>query len=183
MILDMLLPFVRAFKGLLWHDTMAIIIPPLGEATIPVDYYPGERPAIIYYLYPGEARIYDPATGTLGNLIHSMNVGFKHEHAGWMKLHNDPLVVSFLYERPYQLVGFLGTGKAHKLYLYNSTSNFVWIDVTIWIAEFEKGREKVVIEGEEVTLEEAFDRYLRGIFRIIYHFGKESVEKELKLVE
>ena len=170
MILSLIMPFIRAFKGLIWHDTFSLVVPPLGERYVPFDYYAGYRPSIIFYIYPGEVRLYDPVTGTIGESLRTADAGFVHEHPEYMLKHNDPFVESFLKHNPYEFVAWLAPGKPHRLWIYNRTANFIWTDVTIWIAEFPK--EKEIIDGVEVSLEEAFNRYLRGIFKFFYDQGK-----------
>jgi len=71
-------PFVTAFKGMFWHDTIEIIIPP---TTVPIDisYIPDpEFKALIIGLTFGTSREYDPATGTIGNVLYSTDVGIYH---------------------------------------------------------------------------------------------------------
>lgn len=165
MILELLLPFIRKFRGHLWHDTIELIIPPLPRPVI-VEYYASpDKPAIIFALYPGNAHEYDPATGTVGPEIRTMDAGFYHYHEGWMKRHVDPLVESFLSERPYQFVGYLKPGKPHVLEMYNRTDKFIWFDVTIWVAEFE--REQWIYNGRTYSLEELLDMYLSKIADLI----------------
>ena len=176
MLLPLLLPFIRAFKGELWHDTISIILPPHIEM-IPIEYYAAEKPALLYYLYPGEARIYNPETGALGDEVKTMDAGFVHSHPGYMKEHHDPLVHSFLKENPYEFVGWVEPGKPHFLWMYNRTDSFIWFDLTIWVAEFPSL--EVEVAGEKRELPEVFDQYLRGIFNLFYTLGEAGVSSKL----
>lgn len=159
-MLELIEPFVRALGGKLWHDTFAIVIPPLGENKALFEYYGGMKPAILFYLYPGDAREYNPDTGEIGVQIRTMDAGFYHEHPGWMNYHIDPLVESFIKHNPYMLLAYLTPGKPHRLWMYNRTDKHIWFDITIWLAEFEK--ERVEIGGVERSIDEWLDLYLKG---------------------
>ena len=160
----LLIPFVRAFNGVEWHDTFVVVLPPLGNSYVPLEYYGGYKPALMYYIYVGDVREYDPSTGSVGAAIRTPDAGFIHEHPDYMRLHVDPFVESFIAERPYEFVAWLSPAKPHRLLMFNRTNKFIWLDVTIWIAEFPS--EEVEYDGKKARLEDLFKMYMQGIASI-----------------
>lgn len=165
----LLYPFFFSNNAVLWHDNLIMIIPPGLIAN--VDYVPAPgRTAVIFYMMPGEVREYNPETGEIGVEIRSPNVYFEHAHPDWMRWHIDPLVWSFLKSNPYTFLGVATNEKPHRLKIVNNTDKFVYFDLMLWIAEFPS--DTIEVDGEEVSIEEALRRYLRGIFKFFYRLGR-----------
>lgn len=165
----LLYPLVFSLGGVLWHDTMVMVLPPHFETW--VEYAPTPRRAgIVFYIYLGDVREYDPETGEVGAEIRSALVGFEHEHRDYMLIHNDPMLTSLLRHNPYVFLAYTDESKPHRLYVYNRTDKYVWMDFTIWVAEFPT--REVEVDGERVSVEEALRTYLRGIFYHFYRLGK-----------
>ncbi|RLI46537.1 hypothetical protein DRO69_02835 [Candidatus Bathyarchaeota archaeon] len=71
-------PFVEALGGVFWHDTAIYIIPPTTEP-IYATYVPEPRTKVLIIgVTFGTPREYDPATGTFGPEVESMNIGIWH---------------------------------------------------------------------------------------------------------
>ena len=179
MLEEILYPFVFSLGGELWHDTIKVYLPPSFEDWLvysPVKY----RSAVLYFIYFGDVRILNPDTLEPEEDILSDDVGFEHEHMYYMILHNDPMLKSILGHRPYIMLAYVDETTPHRLLLYNRIDDYVFIDATIWVAEFPM--KELEIEGETVSIEKALIRYLSGIFYFYYKHGKEAQRKYLPII-
>lgn len=159
------------FNGMLYHDPIVLVIPPLGNLETDFPYYPPtDKPCLLFFLQPGGCKEYDPSTGAIGAELRTVDAGFRHWHTGYMKYHTDPFLEHFLRHNPYQFVGWVVPGKPHWLRVFNRTNKYIWFDCTVWLAEFPSFR--VILGGEEVELEEAFRTYLSGYFDFFYKIGR-----------
>jgi len=141
---ELYLPLIKKFNMQFWHDTMAMIIPPKFQEMISYE-PPKGRAYLIFAITFGRPRRYDPSTGTVGDVISTVDVGIWHA-SKWMKWHWDPLVES-IYEIVYPQHVLVRHGEPYWMEIYNKTEDlFVYMDATIWLYEFE---EKYFGEVEE----------------------------------
>ena len=85
-------PFVTAYKGMFWHDTIEMIIPP-SDVPIDISYIPDPKyKSLIIGLTFGTPREFDISTGAIGPEVYSTDVGIFHSTEGYMDWHWDPCV-------------------------------------------------------------------------------------------
>ena len=158
MILGLLMPFIRRFKGTLRFNTLVLIAPPLPHP-IRVEYYASDKPAVAYMFYTGRAYEYDPATGSLGPEVRTTQAGVTHRIGGWVAGRAYP--VDSLWDKGFELVAYIKPGRPHVIEAFNRTGKYIWFDFMVWFAEFE--REEWELAGRTYTLEELLDMYLSSI--------------------
>ena len=172
-------PFVSAFGGTFWHDTMVMIIPPT-EIPIDVSYVPDpEYKALIIGLTFGTPREYDPSTGEVGAEMLSDDVGIYHATEKYMDWHWDPFVESILKTNPYPQLIWASKDRPYVLRIINKTGKYVWADATFWAIKF-PSKVRCPIYGE-CDPEELFERYMRGIahFFVSYeHLSRDTLSPE-----
>ncbi len=142
--MDSVAEFTVAFKGVFWHDTVAMAIPPLPHP-IDISYIPSkEYKTLIIGLTFGKPLVYDYAIGewrepTPTEYIEKLTrIGVFHRCSDWMDWHWDPLVDSlgmsgkFIYPQ----LGFATASKPYELRLVNNTDLTVFLDATFWVLKF-----------------------------------------------
>ena len=176
-------PFVAAFGGTFWHDTIELVIPPT-EVPIDISYVPDPKfKTLIIGLTFGTPREYDPATGTIGPEIVSSDVGIWHRASGWMDWHWDPFVESILKTNPYPQLGWVSSDRPYELRVVNNTGGYIWAEATFWVVKFP---EKIYcpIWGE-CDPEDLFKRYMSGVtylFTVFSAFGAERMLSALRAI-
>jgi len=164
--------FATAFRGVFWHDTWAMAIPPLTE---PFDllYTPSKQfKCLIIGLTFGSVYVFDPATDTWREptpteYVNKLpKIGVYHRCGEWMDWHWDPLVHSlgvggrFVYPQ----LGFTSPEQPYELRIVNRTDIIVAADATFWILRFPNVIECPIWAEEGKTtcdVEELFWRYMR----------------------
>jgi len=157
--------FAAAFKGVFWHDTISLVIPPLPKP-FDVYYVPSKDfKSLIVGLTFGRALVLDVATNawrepTPNEYVDKLpKIGVFHRCVDWMDWHWDPLVDSlgiggkFVYPQ----LGFATYEKPYELRLVNPTDLIVFMDATFWVVRFPRevecpiwGDEKAVCDVEEL---------------------------------
>ena len=175
------LPFIVAFKGRFWHDTVIMVIPPTEEP-IDVSYVPDEyTKSLIIGLSFGIPRVYDVETGEIGGEVITPNAGIYHKNEPWMEMHWDPFVESILMMRPYPQLGFSSKKKPYILRIINQTGQYLWTEVTFWVVKFPV---KIEYPTHETAFdpEELFYMYMRSIvdyfLKLYYPLEKKRGESE-----
>ena len=172
-LLDTVAEFTVAFKGVFWHDTWAMAIPPLPH---PVDltYVPSkEFKTLIIGLTFGNVLVYDDVLGdwrepTPSEYVEKLpKVGIYHRCGDWMEWHWDPLVNSLGVDGRfvYPQLGFAGSEKPYELRVVNNTDLTVFCDATFWVIRFPNEVECPMwaeAEGAKCDVEELFWRYMRS---------------------
>ena len=131
---DILVPLIFKFNMKRWSDTFAFIVPPKTEF-VTVERTPENKAIINYYIKLGRPRIYNPATGTLGDIITSDEVGF-FRMSEQVKWHDVPFVES-IYDEGYGDMTITGGKQYECTYMvYNYTPHYVYIEGTSFLLEF-----------------------------------------------
>lgn len=166
-------PFVIAFGGTFWHDTIEMIIPPTN-APIDVSYVPDPNfKSLIIGLTFGTPREYDPATGEVGAEILSSDVGVYHAEMGYIDWHWDSFVESILKTNPYPQLLWASNENPYQVRIVNNTGKYIWSEVTFWAVKFPK---KVVcpLYGD-CDPEFLFKEYMKGIASFFLAMNKVGV--------
>lgn len=162
-------PFVSAFKGMFWHDTIVMVIPPT-DIPIDISYVPDPNyKALIIGLTFGVPREYDVTTGEIGAEILSDDVGIYHATENYMDWHWDPFVESILKTNPYPQLLWASKERPYILRVVNKTGKYIWTEVTFWAIKF-PARIHCPIYGE-CDPEELFNKYMKSITSIIMFGG------------
>ena len=173
-------PFVSAFGGEFWHDTIVMVIPPT-EIPIDISYVPDPNvKSLVIGLTFGTPMEYDPSTGDIGPEILSPDAGVYHRQVGYMKWHWDPLVESILKTNPYPQLLWSSTERPYELRVVNMTGKHIWMDMTFWVIKFPK-RIKCPVHGE-CDPEELFKEYMRGITSTIIALSGIGAEKLMEIL-
>jgi len=167
--------FVKANGGLFWHDTIVMLIPPLGDRFIDISYIPArDRKSLIIGLTFGkdDLLIYDPVTGTYrrpntDDMPKLASVGIWHRCVPWMDWHWDPFVDSLLGVGVYPQLGFASPEKPYELRVVNKTDLFVWANVTFWAINFPY-QSICPITGERIDIEECYDKFMELVYKNYY---------------
>ena len=163
---DAVAEFAIAFNGVFWHDTWAVVVPPLPT---PIDllYVPSpDFKALVVGLTFGKVLVLDHRLGewrepTPDEYIELSKVGVYHRCGEWMEWHWDPAVASlgiggrFVYPQ----LGFVSRSNPYELRLVNRSSLTVFMDVTFWVIRFPN---EVEVMGRRYDIEELFKAYMKS---------------------
>ena len=160
---DILIPLIFKFNMKRWSDTFILILPPNTEF-VAVEHTPEGRGIINYYLKFGKPRIYDPVTGTLGDVITSNEVGF-YRMSENVKWHNVPMVES-IYDNGYGDLTITGGSQYEcTVKMYNHTSNYIYLEGTSFLLEF------------NIEHLEDIKKYFKGIAYFFIRLAEEAERK------
>jgi len=174
-------PFVAAFKGMFWHDTIALIIPPT-EVPIDISYIPDpEFKALIIGLTFGTPREYDPATGTIGSEFYTTDVGIWHSTPGYMDWHWDPFVESIIKTNPYPQLLWASRERPYYLRVVNRTAKHIWVEATFWAIKFPRTVPCPV--WGVCDPEDLFLKYMQGVTGVFVAASKVGPEKMIEVME
>ena len=174
-------PFVIAFGGEFWHDTVALVIPPT-DTPIDISYIPDPNyKSMVIGLTFGDAYEYDPTTDTIGPEIYSTDVGIKHSTRDYMAWHWDPFVKSILKTNPYPQLLWASKERPYRLRVLNYRTGFVWSEATFWVIKFPR-KVACPIWGE-CDPEDLFRRYMEGVCKFFIAISKIPIENLLRLLE
>jgi hypothetical protein len=165
--------FTAAFKGVFWHDTWAMAIPPL-PAPFDLLYTPSkEFKTLIIGLTFGDVKVFDAGTGawrdpTSNEYANKLpKIGIFHRCGEWMDWHWDPLVHSLGVDGRfvYPQLGFASVTKPYELRVVNKTDLTVFTDATFWVIRFPNEVDCPIWAPEGKTtcdVEEIFWRFMRS---------------------
>ena len=171
--------FATAFGGMFWHDTWAMVIPPL-PSPIDMSYVPSKDfKTLVVGLTFGKVLVLDTATGRWDEptpdeyATKLPKIGIFHRCVEWMDWHWDPLVNSLGFDGRfvYPQLGFATYSKPYELRVVNPTDLTVFCDVTFWVIKFPNEVECAIWgdERRKCDVEELFWRYMRC--RVLNHMA------------
>ena len=172
-ILGPVAEFATAFRGVFWHDTWAMVIPPLPHP-LDLSYVPSKDfKTLIVGLTFGKVLVWDEAAGAWREPTPTeyaeklTRVGIYHRCGDWMDWHWDPLIGSIGMDGRfvYPQLGFATIHKPYELRAVNPTDLTVFIDATFWVIRFPNEVECPVwaeAPGAKCDVEELFWRYMRS---------------------
>lgn len=187
-MIDKIAAFVEAVGGRFWHDTMAMVLPPL-PFPIDISYVPSKDfKTLIIGLTFGDVLIYEPDTHrfrrpTDDEIPMLNNVGIYHRSEPWMDWHWDPAVKSIIGIGVYPQLGFASKDRPYELRIVNKTPLYVYMDATFWLVKFPNEVYCPIYgEGEKCDVEFLFKRYMQGIVKA-YVLCNRLVDEVLKKPE
>ena len=173
-------PFVIAYGGVFWHDTIVMVIPPT-DIPIDISYVPDPKTkCLVIGLTFGAPREYDPDTGGVGPEILTPEAGVYHRQEGYMQWHWDPLVESVLKTNPYPQLLWCSSDRPYDLRVVNKTGKYILVDITFWVIKFPK-KVPCQIWGE-CDPEELFRRYMEGVTAFFTALSKVGAAKVVELL-
>jgi hypothetical protein len=171
--------FAAAFRGVFWHDTWAVVVPPLPHP-FDMNYVPSKDfKTLVIGLTFGRVLVLDPSTNTWREPTPTeyaaklTRVGVYHRCAEWMDWHWDPFVNSLGIDGRfvYPQLGFASASKPYELRVVNPTDLIVFADATFWVIKFPNEIDCPIWGGErgKCDVEELFWRYMRS--RVMHHMA------------
>lgn len=177
-LIDAVVEFAVAFRGVFLHDTWALVVPPLSQPFDAV-YVPRDFKALVIGLTFGKVLVLDPSTNTWREptpteyVTKLSRVGVYHRCGDWMEWHWDPIVDSIGVDGRfvYPQLGFVSTSKPYELRIANPTDLTIFIDVTFWMIRLPSDVE-CPLWGDskgKCDVEELFWRYMES--RVMYYMA------------
>lgn len=188
--IDKVAAFAVAFGGRFWHDTLAMIIPPL-PSPIDVSYVPSKDfKTLVIGLTFGDVLIYEPDKNafrrpTDNEIPLLKNAGVYHRSEPWMEWHWDPFVKSIVGFGVYPQLGFSTVERPYELRLVNRTPFFLYTDATFWLIKF-PNEVYCPIYNTRCDVEFLFKKYMEGVVRLHVFYNKlleETIKKPEDVTE